>query len=368
MTLTPLGRAVAERGKHWLAPADTPAAPFDLSGDSLEGSTPAEVRSSTIAALHKHLGDHYTRRPGIAPLCVAVATALAEADIAVDADKDVVIAGGAQEARFVALRALAPGLAVYLPLPAPLEHYRTAVAFAGGELRSFAPDGELPEAQGGLLLIANPNPATGQTYERATLGRLAQWASDAGLTIITDETAAPLLRPGVALTHIAALPGMAERTLTLGSFAGTPGLAAWQVAWFAGARALVTKVRDLKQAMTICSPAAGQYAALAGSQLSAVPEPRQLDQLQKLAALLERYDIPYLEPHTYAYVVADVAALGGGDKVADLAATLGVRVQPGSAFGTPERIRINASGAQFGQALAALDVVFAQLTRGEAQQ
>jgi aspartate/methionine/tyrosine aminotransferase len=368
MATTPLGRAVAERGKHWLHAADAPAGLLDLGGDTLAGITPDAVRDATIDALNKHLGDHYARRPGIAPLCRAVADKLAEADIAVDADKDVVIAGGPQEARFVALRALAAGKTVFVPQPAPVDSYRAAVDFAGGTLTWFDPASALPDTNGGLLVLPNPNPATGQVIDHATLAHLAQWAVAADLSVIADETAAPLLRPDVALTHMATLPGMAERTLTLGSFAAIPGMGAWQVAWFAGARSLVTPVRDLKQAMTICSPAASQYAALAGvAQTATDVAPQQIERLEAITALLDEAGVPYREPHTFAYVVADVAALGGGDAFAACAAHHGVQVASGSAWGAPNTVRITANAATLGDALPALEAVLADLTPKEAQ-
>jgi aminotransferase len=88
----------------------------------------------------------------------------------------------------------------------------------------------------------------------------------ANLTVIVDAIDVDLFGENSPEHPFASLPGMAERTLTLGSFANLTGLDAWQVAWFAGAKPLVVKVRNLKQAMTICSPAPGQYAALAGLQ------------------------------------------------------------------------------------------------------
>jgi aspartate/methionine/tyrosine aminotransferase len=62
---------------------------------------------------------------------------------------------------------------------------------------------------------------------------------------------------------VASLPQMAARTLTLGGFAGAPGLAAWQISWLAGPKPLLGPARDLKQAITICTTAPSQYAALA---------------------------------------------------------------------------------------------------------
>ena len=100
----------------------------------------------------------------------------------------------------------------------------------------------------------------------AVAGQLATWAAANALSVIADEIDTPLLALDHHARPFAGLPGMAERTLTLGAFPDTPALTAWQVAWFAGSKGLVGPVAKLKQAMTICSPAAGQYAALAATE------------------------------------------------------------------------------------------------------
>lgn len=347
--------AVADRGRRWLEAEEPPAGTIDLAGDDLAESTTPAVREATAVALERHLGDHYTRRPGIAPLCKAVAQHLAGYNITVSADNEVVITGGVQESRFVALRALAPGRTVFVPAAAPWPAYAAALSFAGATAARIDPEGELPATTGGVLLLPNPNPATGQAYPLATLERLAAWAASADLTVIAEETLAPLLRPGLAHTPFAALPAMAERTLTLGSFAGVPGLDAWQVAWLAGPKSRSVPVRDLKQAMTICSPAASQYAALGGWE---APDAAALlageERIGALTALLTRLRVPFAEPHTVAYVLADVSAFGGGASAAEACLRRGVRVADGADLGAPGSIRITAAARGFDEALGRL--------------
>lgn len=367
MTPTALSRAVARRGRE--LPAERPSSDLiDLSTDELVGSTPETVRKATVASLERHLADHYTRRTGVAPLCRAVADYLARFDANVDPETGVIITGGIPETRFVTLRALAAGKTIYLPRPAPLPVYAPAAHLAGAELRFFDPAGELPASSGDLMVIPNPNPATGQLYPAEMLRRLAAAAQAGGLTVIADETAAPLLRPGLAFTPLAALPEAADRTLTLGSFANTPGLAAWQVAWFAGPATLVSTAGQLKQAMTICSPAASQYAALAAfAQPDQHLSAQNVERIEAVVALLERLGIAYREPHTVVYVVANVGALGGGDVVATACAQHGVRVVSGSAFGSPATVRISATGDRFAEALSRLETALTGLV-GEKEE
>lgn len=363
---TPLERAVAKRGRRWLDTPDAlPPGMVRMDGDAVDGQTPADVRDATIAALRAHRADHYTRRPGIAPLCRSVAEELHGAGVAVDPDSGVVITGGAQEARFVALRALVNGRTVLLPRPSPLPLYETAILFAGGTIELFDPDGELPAHHGALLVWPSPNPASGQLATAERAGRIASWAAAHELTVIADETASALLRPEQPFVPFAALPGMGERTLTLGSFAAVPGLVAWQVGWFAGPKTLATPVRDLKQAITICSPAPSQYAALAGLDGRWDAGAQRMERVEAVCALLDDAGIAYLEPHTTVWVVANMSGVGGGDTATATLARHGVVVAAGSRFGAPDTIRITAAATDFAEGLERLAAGLIELTGRE---
>jgi aspartate/methionine/tyrosine aminotransferase len=222
------------------------------------GSTSQAVRAAVQQAMAEHKCDHYTRRPGIAPLCKAVAEMMASQGIDLNMDNGVVISGGTQEARYVALTALAPGRNVMVAQPGPA-YAQDVLALSGLAGESLDLSGDLPAVEQGLLLL-DPT-----RLDADTLAQVAEWAAAQDVTVIADESAAAHFGPD-ARPPFASLPGMAERTLTLGGFAGLDGLDAWQVAWFAGPKPLAVTVRDLKQAMTICSPAPAQYAALAAVQ------------------------------------------------------------------------------------------------------
>ncbi len=237
--------------------AAAPAAPAPAGS---QGSTSAAVRAATADAVDRHQCDHYSRRPGIAPLCQAVAAHLSALGVQTQ-ENDVVISGSSQEARYVALRALAVGKTVYVSAP-DLQVYAAALQFAGATVVVLPETGEMPDAAGGVLVVGHGHvgvPTDPHVGVRATPERLAEWAAKNELSVVADETGAPL----DDYTPFASLPGMAARTLTLGSFNGAPGLGAWQVSWFAGPKPLLTPVRDLKQSITICTSAPSQYAALA---------------------------------------------------------------------------------------------------------
>lgn len=364
MIETAVGRASAGRTRDWpdgIRRVDSDI--IDLSGDGLSEETSDSVRASTISKLQDHLADHYTRRPGVAALCEAVAEWLADRNVAVDPSSEVVISNGAREARFVALRELAKESAVLLPSPWMRDHYDAARRLAKAEVRTFDPasDSEPEAAEGDVLLLPNPNPATGQLYDTEALDRVAGWAREFNLTVVADETLAPWLKAQFSHNPFAALPGMKDRTLTLGSFGRVSGLSAWKVAWFAGPKELVTRVRDLKQAMTICSSAPSQYAALAGFADAGSDLDQRIERVKAVEALLDRLGIPYLRPHTVAFVVADVSALGGSDMVTAACLRNGVRVLGGSHFGSPGKVRITASNLRFKEGVDRLEQAFEAL-------
>lgn len=357
--------AVAHRVRD-LAAAEIPEDSdlIDLSGDWLGGNTVNILRSETISALQKHLGDHYTRRQGILPLCRAIANDLASRGLSVDAATNVVITGSVAEARFVALRVLAAHKMVYLPYPVFLPHYLTGLSFAQASIHFFDPKAIMPTEQGDLLVLPNPNPATGQVYSTETLEQVALWASTANMIVVADETLMPLLYPGISSMHFATISEMGKRTLTLGSFMDISGLDGWLVSWIVGPQFLIEPVRDLKQAMTICSAAISQYAALAGVRYKdGIIRRRNVERIHALEVLLERLHIPYDKPHTVAYIFADVNKLGGSDIVTDLCARHGVIVANGSSFGRSGWIRITISGDRFDEGLQRLEAALSYLQR-----
>lgn len=246
----PFQHFVAQRAQRWIT------YPLVESDEGLQATSP-RVREAVIEAMQRHQCDHYTRRPGIAALCQVIAQRLAAKDVVVDPNDGAVITGGAAETRYVALAALAANAPLYI-LAAAVPRYQPIADLINATIVPLDPAAPLPESSGGVLLVTTADKPAPEFY-----GRLAQWADAAKLTVIADEIDQPLLAPTSSVRPFAGLPEMAERTLTLGGFPDAPGLAAWQVAWFAGPKALAGAVGALKQAMTICSPAPGQYAALA---------------------------------------------------------------------------------------------------------
>jgi len=170
--------------------------------------------------------------------------------------------------------------------------------------------------------------------------------------VIADESIGPV-RPDAPFVRFASLPGMAERTLTIGSFAEVPGLGAWHVSWIGGAKRVFTPVRDLKQSITICTAAASQYAAL--SAVAEVDEgeiaAEYAERQATIMGLLRDHSIPYLEPDTVAFVVAQVADSTG---LVDACRAMNVSIGDGAHLGNPGTVRIAVPSGSLAAATEAL--------------
>jgi len=268
-------------------PDDTAAAKrrpklIDLRGDRLGLATTPHVRDAAKRALDE--GEtHYTTRPGLNPLRRAIAEKLErENRITVHPEREVLVTCGTREALFVALHVLlGRGDELVVTGPAP-KLYRTVARLAGGRARvvvgdpaaGFAVDpdaiaGALTRRTRALVLVTPSSPA-GSVADAARIHALSDLAIMHGLVVVSVETLEPFVYDGAVHRSVGALPGIGERTVTINGFSEAYGLAGWRVGYMAGPESLIAPMTQLKQALSICSPAVSQHAALAA--LTGSPE------------------------------------------------------------------------------------------------
>ena len=229
-----------------------------------------EVARSAIARGH----NQYPPGPGTFALRSAVAEhQLARYGLRFDPDSEVLITVGATEAISAALLALVdPGEEVLLVEPY-YDSYAAAVALAGATRRCvplvadadrFALD---TEALAGAitpatraLLINSPHNPTGTVLRSAELEAVAAIAVEHDLLVITDEVYEHLVFDGAQHLPLAALPGMAQRTLSVSSAGKTFSVTGWKIGWVCGPAHLVGAVRAAKQFLTFVGGAPFQPA------------------------------------------------------------------------------------------------------------
>jgi aspartate/methionine/tyrosine aminotransferase len=90
-----------------------------------------------------------------------------------------------------------------------------------------------------LLLFSHPNNPTGGVYDASTIQALAKFAVDEDLVVVVDQLYCRLIYGGVTYTHLGALPGMIERTVTLVGPSKTESMSGYRVGVAVGPPAAV---------------------------------------------------------------------------------------------------------------------------------
>src|SRR3954453_4232046 len=264
---------------------------------------------------------------------------------------------GATEAITAALlRLCAPGDEV-VALDPFYASYRAGAALAGAQLVAvpltppewrFDPEhlaaAITPRTR--VLLLNSPHNPTGRVLDRAELEQIAAACVEHNLVAISDEVYEHLVFEGEHVP-LAALPGMAERTLTVSSVGKTFSVTGWKGGGAGGPAALVAAVRGVKQFLTFAGGTPLQHASAVALGLADAQGARLAAELSgkrdRLCARLERAGFGVLRPAGTYFVNADVAPLGYDDAVAfcrDLPERAGVVGIPTSVFsGDPARVR-----------------------------
>ncbi len=187
------------------------------------------------------------------------------------------------------------------------------------------------------IYLCTPNNPDGLVLDETTLGAIVRVAEQAGLWILADEVYEHYTydRPHVS---IASLPGMAARTLTVGSFSKSYGQAGLRVGYVAGPRTVIEAVRKMSNHSIYNVPHAMQRAALAslrdGGEFLSDARARYRQARDKAVAALK---VPVRVPEGSTYLFIDLAGHGcnaeGCLPVLERVASAGVLLAPGAPFG-----------------------------------
>jgi len=175
-------------------------------------------------------------------------------------DTEVLVTVGATEAIAAAVIGLVePGTEVLLIEPY-YDSYAPVIAMAGARRTSVSlvPDGRgfaldveaLRRAvtrNTAALIVNSPHNPTGMVLSSAELEEIAEIAVNADLLVITDEVYENLVFDDGRHVPLAALDGMAKRTVTISSAAKMFNCTGWKIGWACAAPQLIAGVRAAKQ-------------------------------------------------------------------------------------------------------------------------
>ncbi|MCU4653603.1 aminotransferase class I/II-fold pyridoxal phosphate-dependent enzyme [Roseibacterium sp. SDUM158016] len=319
-------------------------------GEHDTGTDPAILDAMHRAALDGHTG--YASVPGIAALRDRIAARMSEASGVPLSRDNILVTPGGQAGLFAAHHAALDegdaGLMIdpyYATYPGTIRAVGARpVAVAARPEDGFQPRGAdiaaaARETGARSLLINSPNNPTGAVYSADTLDDIAGAAEACDLWVISDEVYESQVWNGRHLPF-AARPGMAARTLTVGSMSKSHAMTGSRLGWVAGPADVVADMIQLATHTTYGVPGYIQEAALfalglgpEAERIVAAPFLRRRDLV--LARIGAQNLLRAVPPEGAMYVMIDVRGTGlsGVDFAGALLEETRVAVMPGESFG-----------------------------------
>jgi len=191
------------------------------------------------------------------------------------------------------------------------------------------------------VVINTPANPTGKVFSRAELEAIAELLDGTEVVVLTDEVYEYMLYDGRAHVSPAAVPGLAERTLTLSSFSKTFSVTGWRIGYLAGPAETVNAIGIVADQMLVCAPRPLQRGVARAlrelptgfyEELRAGYERRR----DRFCAALETAGFGVARPEGAYYALADYRRVLGNlepyDAVRALIDRVGINAVPGDLF------------------------------------
>lgn len=266
---------------------------------------------------------------------------------------EVLVTVGVGEATYASMAAfLEEGDEVLVPNPVWLNYIHvpsslgaTPVTYSLKEENDYQIDFEELESKitekTKMIVVVNPSNPTGGIFSRKTLKKLSEIAIRNDLLVVSDEIYSQLVYDGAEHVSIASIPGMKERTITLGGFSKAYSMTGWRLGYMCAPEGIISACVRVHQYTITCASSFVQDAAIVALNECAddVEAMRQEYQRRKdfmVKALNDIDGISCNNPQGAFYIFVNVNSLGMTSmEVAEyLLEHAKVALVPGSAFGS----------------------------------
>ena len=313
-------------------------------------STPEPIVEAAVTALRE--GDtHYTGVVGIPELRQCIAQRHQAACGQIVSEKNVAITSGAQNALFATSLCICEKGDEVIVLQPMYVTYEATIQASGATLVPVVLDAEskfkldasrlraaiTPRTK--AIYYASPSNPTGMMLKLDELQAIADIAIEHDLWVVSDEVYANIVFES-AFHHIAGLPGMAERTISIGSMSKSYAMTGWRTGWMIAPESLIENVGKLSLCMLYGLPGFIQQASLYALRHSgdAVVEMCEIYRRRRDLLLGELESIPELramKPDAGMFLMVDVkdTGLATSEFVRQLYQFAGVSVLDATAFG-----------------------------------
>jgi len=315
--------------------------------------TPAPAVVLKAAAQAMDQGKNlYSRFDGLPELRQALAIKLSrDNDIQADPETEITVSAGATGSFHAAcLGLLNPGDEVILFEPYYQYHISALMAVEAIPVIvsmqaphwTFSPEAveQVVTHRTRAIIVNSPGNPSGKVFSREELDAVAQISMRHDLFVFTDEIYEYFLYDGRRHVSMASLPGMAERTITIGGYSKTFSITGWRIGYSVAAQQWAEVIGAMNDLLYVCAPTPLQAGVAAGIQALSGAFYRQLAKdyqakRDRFCAALVQAGLPPSVPQGAYYVLADARRLPGKtgkDRAMHVLKTVGVAGVPGEAF------------------------------------
>lgn len=189
------------------------------------------------------------------------------------------------------------------------------------------------------IILNTPNNPTGACLTKETMIAIAKIVEEHDLVVVADDiyTKFSFDEPFIPFTT---LPGMKERTITIGSFSKDYAMTGWRIGFILSNPKTITILKDINENNVFTAPSVSQRAALHAIALRDEIQPPMVEEFKtRVFAAYERIkslsNITVLPPKGTFYLFPNITGTGlSSQEVADkILKEAHVLVLPGNAFG-----------------------------------
>jgi aminotransferase len=294
----------------------------------------------------------YSRFDGLPELRKAIAKKLGQYNgIVADPETDVTVSAGATGSFHCACLALLnPGDEVILFEPYYQYHISALLAVEAVPVmvKMRVPDWTFSTAEveraitprTKAIIVNSPGNPSGKVFSRQELESIAATVQQHDLFAFTDEIYEYFLYDGRTHVSFATLPGMADRTITIGGYSKTFSITGWRIGYSVAAARWAQAIGAMNDLLYVCAPTPLQAGVAVGIQ--ELPEPFYRDLARDYERKRDRFCqalakaclTPSIPQGAY-YVLADASRLPGitgKERAMALLETIGLAGVPGEAF------------------------------------
>ena len=287
--------------------------------------TPDFVNSAAKRAIDEGF-DKYTANKGLLELREEISKKLKrENRITADPKKEILVTAGATQAIFLVMGSLLDdGDEVLIPTPA-FPAYEYSVLLSGGKpveipldrSEDFCFDFDNLEKNVSertkVIILNSPCNPTGVVHSEKEINRLAEFALEHALYLLSDEIYEKYLYGGAKHYSPASRDEFRSRVITINGFSKTYSMTGWRLAYAAANEEIISAMTRLQMYDAVCANSIAQkagIAALKGGLTFFDPILKNYDHSREIVCkYLNEMSLPFANPVGAFYVFPNISAI-----------------------------------------------------------